>query len=361
MIIDKINLIEKDVDRMRTIALLIMLMVLLVPAIAEEEQKIAIIDEEGKNVTVPLNPSSILCLCPGAAEVIYALGESDRIVAVTDDCDMPAALLEKERVGKSSRNADLERIIEINPDLVIAKTGGLFPEDDEQKLTDYGIPVLRYRLLHIDALIPMIKDLGRIVEKEEMAQDMAAEISGYYETILERTETIPDEKRPSVYFMSMGHFDWTGNRDSTGHIRIAESGGRNIAAELQTKVPHVDMEWVIEENPEVIIYSMTREQYKDTTPTIEEMEAKRKEIISLPGFESIDAVKNERVYITDIKMSSGLSELAVMLYYARWIHPDLFQDIEPRAVHEYLLREYFQMDPEGLYQVHPDAPLQSTS
>ena len=125
---------------MRAIALLIIIAVILVPALAAEEM-IAITDEEGRNVTVPFNPSSIICLSPGAAEVIYALGESDRIIAVTDDCDMPPALLEKESIGKSSRNADLERIIELNPDLVIAKTGGLFPEEDEQKLTDYGIPV----------------------------------------------------------------------------------------------------------------------------------------------------------------------------------------------------------------------------
>ena len=344
---------------MKATALLIMLALLLVPAWAEEVQKITITDEDGRNVTVPLNPQSIVCLSPGAAEVIYALGESDRMIAVTDDCDMPPALREKERIGKSGRDADIERIIELNPDLVIGKTGALFPQEDEQKLRDYGIAVLRYRLLHIDALIPMIGDLGRVLGKEEKALQMADHISGYYNTILDRTKTISDEGRPSVYFMSMGHFDWTGNRDSTGHTRIAEAGGRNIAADLQTKVPHVDLEWVIEQNPEIIVYSMSSEQYKGTTPTIEEMAAKREEIMSLPGFERIDAIKTARVYITDIKMSSGLSELAAMLYYARWLHPDLFQDIDPRAVHEDLLQKYFHVDIEGIYQVYPDAPVES--
>jgi iron complex transport system substrate-binding protein len=340
---------------MRITAWLIMLALLMAPAFAEE-QKISITDEDGRNVTVPINASSIMCLSPGAAEVIYALGESDRIIAVTDDCDMPPALLEKESIGTSSRDADLERIIELNPDLVIAKTGSLFPEEDEQKLVDYGIPVLRYRLLHIDALTPMIEDLGRVLGKEEKAAKMADQISGYYDAILDRTETIPDDDRPSVYFMSMGHFDWTGNRNSTGHTRIVEAGGKNIAADLQTIVPHVDMEWVIEQNPEIIVYSMSHEQYNATTPTMEEMEAKRDEIMALPGFENIDAVKTGRVYIMDIKMASGISELATMLYYARWLHPNRFQDIDPRAVHEELLKNYFDMDIEGIYQVYPDAP-----
>jgi len=309
-------------------------------------------------VAVPLDPDSIICLSPAAAEVIYALGEPARIVAVTEDCDMPPALLEKEHIGRSGRDADIERILEQNPDLVIAKTGALFPEEDEKKLVDYGIPVLRYRLLHIDALIPVIKDMGRILGKEDDALEMAGWISGYYDAILDRTKAIPDEDRPSVYFMSMGHFDWTANRDSAGHTRIVEAGGRNIAADLATTVPHVDMEWAIEQNPEIIVYSMSQGQYHGSTPTIEEMEAKREEIMSLPGFENIDAVKTGRVYITDIKMASGLSELVAMLYYAKWFHPDLFQDIDPRTVHEELLRKYFDMDIDSIYQVYPDAPVE---
>jgi len=343
---------------MRMIAWLIVLALLMAPSFAEE-QKISITDEDGRNVTVAKNPGSIVCLSPGAAEVVYALGESDRIIAVTDDCDMPPILMEKESIGKSGRDADLERIIELDPDLVIAKTGALFPEEDEQKLVDYGIPVLRYRLLHIDALIPMIDDLGRVLGKEEEASLMANQISGYYGSILNRTGAIPDDDRPSVYFMSMGHIDWTGNRNSTGHTRIVEAGGKNIAADLRTTVPHVDMEWVIEQDPEIIVYSMSQGQYNSTTPTIEEMKAKRDEIMAIPGFENIDAVETGQVYITDIKMASGISELATMLYYAKWLHPDLFNDIDPRAVHEELLENYFDMDIEGIYQVYPNAPVKS--
>ena len=337
------------------ILLIILLTLLTAPALAENGKNITIADEDGRNITVPLDPSSIICLTPGAAEVMYALGESDRIIAVTEDCNMPPALLEKEHIGKSGRDADIERIIELNPELVIAKTGSLFPEDKEQQLVDYGIPVLRYRILHIDTLIPMIEDLGRIFENEKTSSIMAGEISGYYNTILDRTKTIPDEDRPSVYFMSMGHFDWTANKDSTGHTRITEAGGRNIASDLQTTVPHVDQEWVIEQNPKIIVYSMSQEQYAGETPTIEEMAARRDEIMALPGFERIDAVKTGQVYITDIAAASGLSELAVMLYYAKWFHPDLFEDIDPRAVHLDMLQKYFHIDPAGIRQVYPDS------
>jgi iron complex transport system substrate-binding protein len=51
--------------------------------------------------------------------------------------------------------------------------------------------------------------------------------------------------------------------------------------------------------------------------------------------------------------------MAAMLYYAKWLHPDLFQDIDPRAVHGELLQKYLNMDIEDIYQVYPDAPVKS--
>ena len=338
-----------------------MLILLAVPVFAGENPSIVLTDEDGRNVTVPLNPQSIVCLSPGAAEVLSALNSQDRIVAVTKDCNTPASLLEKECVGDSGREADIERILEIHPDLVIAKTGSLFPVDDEKKLTDYGIPVLRYRVLHIDALLPLIDDMGRLLQKEEQAEEMGNWIDGYYQIILNRTGGLPDSNRPSVYFMSMGHIDWTGNRDSTGNIRIQEAGGRNIAAELTGTVPHVETEWIIEQNPQVIIYSMSSEQHQGNYPSVEEMKARQKEIMSQMGFEAIDAVKAGRVYIMDINMASGLSELITMLYYAKWLHPDLFSDIDPRSVHAEMLKKYANMDLDDIHQVYPEEPVPLSS
>ena len=342
---------------MRSVNWLIILAIFCIPIYAESGQTIVLTDEDGRSVTVPLNPEHIVCLSPGAAEVLCALDARDRIVAVTNDCNIPSSLLGLESVGESGREADIERILEIKPDLVIAKTGALFAKDDEKKLTDYGIPVLRYRVLHIDTLFPVIEDMGKLLQKEEQANEMRNWIDGYYQTILDRVGTLPDAKKLSVYFMSMGHTDWTGNRASTGNSRIAEAGGRNIAADLPVTVPHVETEWIIEQNPEIMVYSMSSEQHKGTYPTIEEMKAKQQEIMSQPGFEVIDAVKTGRVYVADINMGSGLSEMVTMLYYAKWFHPDLFQDIDPRSVHAELLQKYAHMDIKDIHQVYPEDPV----
>ena len=343
--------------KVKVLFIFLALALLTAPSFAQDEldRTVTVTDEEGNEVMVPSCPEKIVCLTPAAAEVIFALGESGRLVAVSEDCTMPPALSEKESVGQSGREADVERILELNPDLVIAKTGSLFPEEYEVQLKSYGIPVLRYRVLHIDTLVPMIEDLGLILNRVDAAREMSELVGGYYDLVLDRTAGIAEEERPTVYFMSMGHFDWTASSESTGHERIVKAGGKNIAEDLEGKVPHVDMEWVIDSNPSIIVYSMPSSQYEGATPTIEEMELKREEIMCLPGFDQIDAVKSGNVYVVDISMASGLAEVVNMLYYAKWFHPDLFEDLDPRKVHEEIYSKYFDMEIDDVYQVYPES------
>lgn len=344
----------------RTLMIFLTLALLSAPSLSEYDfsrQQVNVTDEEGRNVAVDQSPERIVCLTPAAAEVIYALGESHRLVGLSDDCTIPPALMEKERIGRSGREADVERIMELGPDLVIAKTGGLFAQEHEEQLTGYGVPVLRYRVLSIETLIPMIEDLGLILDREEEAKEMVDYLGGYTDVVLSRTSGIPVEERPRVYFMSMGHFDWTASSESTGHDRIVAAGGMNTAEDLMGKVPHVEMEWVIERNPEVIVYSMPSSQYQGTTPTPEEMAKKRDEIMALPGFTEIDAVKAGRVYVVDINMASGLAEVANMLYYARWFHPHLFEDLDPRSINQEIYRKYFDMEMEDFHQVYPEGTI----
>jgi iron complex transport system substrate-binding protein len=341
----------------RTLLIFLSLALLSAPSLSQGDSlgpQVDITDEEGRTVSVSQSPERIVCLTPAAAEVIYALDEPHRLVGLSDDCTIPPALLEKERVGRSGREADVERIMELGPDLVIAKTGGLFSIEHEEQLAGYGVPVLRYRALSIDTLVPMIEGLGLILDREEEAREMMTFVGGYSDVVLSRTVGISKDERPGVYFMSMGHFDWTASCESTGHDRIVAAGGNNLAEDLLGKVPHVDMEWVIERNPEVIVYSMPSSQYRGSTPTPEEMAGKRDEIIALAGFAEIDAVKAGRVYVVDINMASGLAEVVNMLYYARWFHPHLFEDIDPRAVHEEIYRRYFDMEMEGISHVYPE-------
>ena len=62
----------------------------------------------------------------------------------------------------------------------------------------------------------------------------------------------------------------------------------------------------------------------------------------------------------DINMASGLSDLVAMLYLAKWFHPDIFQDIDPRSVHAELLQKYAHTDINDIHQVYPEDPVEAT-
>ena len=335
-------------DKSYALVLLIVSVLPLSFAVCGSEETVTVTDEAGRSVEVPYPPQRIVCLVPSAAEVIYALDESDRMVGRTDDCDLPPDLLEKPSVGTASNRVNVELILDLSPDLVIGRTGALFPQEIEEQIEMNGVPVLRYRALELSTLFPMIEDLGLILKREEEAEDLDDYVEGYYEMIKKRVEPLSEEDKPRVYFMSMGHVDWTGGADSAGSERIADTGGVNVAEGLPGSLVYVSREWILEEDPEVILYS--RVSSGGEIPTVEDYEKTVEEtILSEPGFSDLAAVRTGRLYLFDISMASGLTEIVTYLQFAQWFHPQLFDDVDPEAVHREIFEKYFDMQLEGTW------------
>ncbi len=335
-------------DKSYALVLLIVSVLPLSFAVWGSEETVTVTDEAGRSVEVPYPPQRIVCLVPSAAEVIYALDESDRMVGRTDDCDLPPDLLEKPSVGTASNRVNVELILDLSPDLVIGRTGALFPQEIEEQIEMNGVPVLRYRALELSTLFPMIEDLGLILKREEEAEDLDDYVEGYYEMIKKRVEPLSEEDKPRVYFMSMGHVDWTGGADSAGSERIADTGGVNVAEDLPGSLVYVSREWILEEDPEVILYS--RVSSGGEIPTVEDYEKTVEEtILSEPGFSDLAAVQTGRLYLFDISMASGLTEIVTYLQFAQWFHPQLFDDVDPEAVHREIFEKYFDMQLEGTW------------
>src|SRR5205814_810512 len=68
-------------------------------------------------------PARIVSLVPSVTEILYALGAEERLVGVTDFCDYPPAARQRPSVG-GMVNPNLEAIVALKPDLVIATTEG---------------------------------------------------------------------------------------------------------------------------------------------------------------------------------------------------------------------------------------------
>ncbi|MCD6133587.1 MAG: ABC transporter substrate-binding protein, partial [Deltaproteobacteria bacterium] len=137
------------------------------------------------------------------------------------------------------------------------------------------------------------------------------------------------------------------------HRRITAAGGINIAAGEPVKVPRVSAEWVLERNPDIIVYSYLKARKSAKVPSPEEMKKIRDEIMNEPGLRETKAVKEGKVYIIDTRLITGPRSIIGLLYFAKWFHPELFKDIDPEAVHKEMLQKFYGMELEGTW-VYPE-------
>jgi iron complex transport system substrate-binding protein len=111
---------------------------------------------------------------------------------------------------------------------------------------------------------------------------------------------------------------------------------------------------VLVRNPQIILKMVA--QYSDTASTpsgygatdTSRMEELRIDIMSRPGFDDIDAVENERIYLITSDASSVHPSI-FNSYVAKWLHPELFEDIDPVAIHEEWLQSFLGIEYQGVY------------
>jgi len=136
------------------------------------------------------------------------------------------------------------------------------------------------------------------------------------------------------------------------------AGGKNIFDDLSGEAITIDPESVVERNPEFIIWKISNigGYTLDKNETVKFQE-KQNEILSRPELSNVSAVKNKNVYILSSDVFFGGRYFLSIIYMAKWFHPDLFRDIDPKDIHqEYLTRFQhldYDLDQQGVF-VYPE-------
>ena len=148
----------------------------------EEIQNISmeIIDGEDNSIVLDQPAEKIIVLAPSVLEIADGLGAMEKVIEVDNFSVMMGEPLAAgfEGVG-DYQSLNVERITELDPDILIAITGG--PEDDYNKVAELGIPV--YRVVDvrgIEGVYEEISNISKIIGKEkeglEMIEDLKSEI-----------------------------------------------------------------------------------------------------------------------------------------------------------------------------------------
>ena len=317
------------------------------PAATPETPKTAtIIDENGNVVTgVPCPPERIASLNPSVTEALYALGAGDRIICRTSDALFPPEVQQKPDVG-SARSINLEALLEMGPDVVILRTRT--DQDMVDKIKAAGIPVLLFWSIDMTEILPMITQMGIMLDKEESAAEFKGYIEDYLAQIDSVVTTLSQNEKPTVFYQTMGKMYTTTAGESSGNKRLIRAGAINIAGDIEgSKAPTVSPEFVVEQNPEIIVHSFSVKEI--WAPSEESIHAKYDEVMTLPELQIITAITGGNVHILANRLVTGPRTIIGLLYYVKWFHPDKFTELDPAAVHADMCRKFWNVELEGTW------------
>ena len=170
-------------------------------------------------------PRRIVCLTEETVETLYLLGEQDRIVGISGYVVRPAqARREKPRISAFT-SANIEKILELDPDLVL--TFSDLQADIAAELIRRGCAVHAFNQRDVAGILAMVETVGRLVGAADRAAELADRLAGRLERF--RQTAAERDARPRVFFEEWDEPLISAIRWVSELIEIA--GGHDVFAE----------------------------------------------------------------------------------------------------------------------------------
>ena len=313
------------------------------------ETELTFIDCDGITVTIKKPLKNIVTAGhSGVLEAVRVLKAGDQIVGMEDDDlknygdDFLADLSNTPSIG-TWKEPDFEKIIELKTDLIITTNRGSV--DFENKLKGTEIQVIHLQLSDTDSVLPRILILGYILDKRDEAEAYRKwhdNLDAYFQ---DRISTVSQKTWPKVFWIRPGKTTCSGNSSYEGTLEKA--GGINIAKDLPSNYPAIDQEWVLKENPDVMIgisFTSSHRAYDCDSHNLTALKQLYDEIIEAPEYKNIKAVTDGNVFITSSATVLSAGYFIGVAYLAKWIHPELFTDLDPQAIHQEYLTDFQGID-----------------
>ncbi|MGI8517120.1 MAG: cobalamin-binding protein [Acidimicrobiia bacterium] len=250
-------------------------------------------------------PRRIVCLTEEPTEVLYALGEEDRIVGISNFTVRPARARKEKPKVSAFTSAHIDDIVRLEPDLVIGFSD--IQADIARDLIKEGVEVWISNHRSVDGILSYVRRLGAMIGATDKANMFADQLAAHVTEVQEAASAWPS--RPKVYFEEWPDPVITGIRWVAEIIRIA--GGDDVFPELSGSSLAkdriiADPSKVIAANPDVILASWCGKKVRFD------------QIYARDGWDQIEAITHKRVHEIDsaiilqpgpAALSEGLDEV----------------------------------------------------
>ncbi|MCH8498793.1 MAG: cobalamin-binding protein [Marinobacter sp.] len=227
--------------------MLLVLVVMLVPAMAQASQRCAV-DDTGREVCLAAPAQRIATLSPGATELTWAAGAGEQVVAIVAYSDYPPQAQQATSVGSHTR-IDLERLMSLAPDLVVAWVTGN-PAEQVETLRSLGLPVFSIEPREFEDVASVIERLAYLAGTEVPGN---AEANRFRTGMAALADEYAHRDPVRVFYQVWNEPLMTINDQHLIGKVVTLCGGDNVFGELPRLVPRIDREVVIAANPEAIL------------------------------------------------------------------------------------------------------------
>jgi iron complex transport system substrate-binding protein len=283
----------------------------------------SLVDDHGYVTSLSAYPNKIVSLAPSCTEILFALDLGDKVVAVTDYDNYPYDFTAWVEAGNMTSvgafdKPNIEVIASLAPDLILA-TAGVQGESIDT-LRNLGYKVLVLDPANISGVFKNIELVGKATDKNAEASSLVNNLSNRIEVVVNKVANAAS--KPKVYYEVW--YDptslWSAGAKAWQNELIEKAGGVNIFADQPMDYFQSSAEAVIDRNPDAIV--LPAAGMGSGPPfwgSIADVKAR-------PGWNSISAVQNDRLYQmdSDILSRAGPRVADAVEALARFFHPELF-------------------------------------
>ncbi|BDT57477.1 cobalamin-binding protein [Massilia varians] len=223
------------------------MMVLAAALLAPAAGAVTVHDDAGNAVTLDKPAMRVISMAPHVTETLFAAGGGSRIVGAVNYSDYPEAARSIPRIG-SNREIDLERVISMKPDLIVAWMHNN-AERQIEMVRKLGVPVFLSDPQKLDGIPDNVARLGQLMGTQAVAEPAAEELRRQLAELRGRYAGRPPV-RTFYQVWDKPLYTLSGRHIITDALRLC--GGENIFDKLTVTAPIVSIESVLQADPEAV-------------------------------------------------------------------------------------------------------------
>ncbi len=209
-------------------------------------------DDRGKVFRLAAPAARIVSIAPHLTEIAFAAGAGSRLIAVSEYSDYPPEAKRLPRVGDGAR-VDIERILTLKPDLVLAWKSGN-QAGDIAKLERLGIAVWVSEVSRLADIPRLLRDVAILAGASAAGERAASGFERELHGLRERYGSKAGAQEPLRVFYEIWHQPLlTVNGAHMISDAITLCGGKNVFADVPVLTPAVSFESVLAARPHMVL------------------------------------------------------------------------------------------------------------